>query len=66
VVPSLLVATTDTRHYIDLADDQYRFHGMIVESGQTGSVHGTNEYIGVESYRRVIDIAGEMIRRGTR
>ncbi len=66
VVPSLLVATTDTRHYIDLADDQYRFHGMIVESGQTSSVHGSNEYIGVESYRRTIDIAGEMIRRGAR
>ena len=66
VVPSLLVATTDTRHYIDLADDQYRFHGMIVESGQTSSVHGSNEYIGVESYRRAIDIAVEMIRRGAR
>jgi carboxypeptidase PM20D1 len=66
VVPSLLVATTDTRHYIDLADDQYRFHGMIIEAGQASSVHGTNEYIGVESYRKVIDIATEMIRRGTR
>ena len=41
VVPSLLVATTDTRHYIDLADNQYRFQGMMIESSQAavGSRH---------------------------
>lgn len=33
IVPSLLVATTDTRHYIDLTDDQYRFQGIRVASG---------------------------------
>ena len=66
VVPSLLVATTDTRHYVDLADDQYRFHGMIIEAGQASSVHGTNEYIGVDSYLKVIEIAREMMARGSR
>lgn len=65
-VPSLLVATTDTRHYIDLVDDQYRFHGMMIKAEQAKSVHGTNERIAVESYRGVIDIAREMMARGAR
>ena len=61
VVPSMLTATTDTRHYIQLAQDQYRFHGVMVESSQTPSIHGTGEYIGIDSYLRSIDIAREIL-----
>jgi carboxypeptidase PM20D1 len=61
VVPSLLTATTDTRHYIELARDQYRFHGVLVDSAQTPSIHGTGEYISVASYLRSIDIAREIL-----
>jgi len=64
VVPSLLIATTDTRHYIDLADNQYRFHGMLIDSGQAQSVHGTNEYIGVQSYVNTIAVARQMMQLG--
>jgi carboxypeptidase PM20D1 len=66
VVPSLLVATTDTRHYIDLADDQYRFHGMLLESTQASSVHGSNEYIAIDSYLNTIAIARHAMRLGAR
>lgn len=65
VVPSLLAATTDTRHYIDLADDQYRFHGVLIDTSQASSVHGTDEYVTVESFSRSISIAREMLRRGS-
>lgn len=61
VVPSLLVATTDTRHYIDLADDLYRFQGILVATSQASSVHGTNEYIDVQSYENAIAIARNMM-----
>lgn len=64
VVPSLLGATTDTRHYIDLADDQYRFHGMLVPLSDAGGVHGTNERISVESFENTVRIAEQMIRNG--
>jgi carboxypeptidase PM20D1 len=50
VVPSILMATTDTRHYIDLVDDQYRFKGVQVASSQATSIHGTDEYVDVASY----------------
>ena len=66
VVPSLLVATTDTRHYVDLSDNQYRFHGMLVALDQATSIHGTNEYVGVESYENSIEIARRMMKLGAR
>lgn len=61
VTPSLLTATTDTRHYIDVADHQYRFHGMSMTAAQTSSIHGTNEYISIESYLRSIAVARRML-----
>ena len=64
VVPSLLTATTDTRHYIDLADNQYRFHGVMIASSQVESVHGTDEYIDVASYEKSIEIARQMMKIG--
>jgi carboxypeptidase PM20D1 len=66
VTPSLLTATTDTRHYIDLSDNQYRFHGAMMPSSQAGSIHGTNEFIDVQSYENCILIAREMLLRGAR
>lgn len=66
VTPSLLVATTDTRHYIDLAADQYRFHGVMMASSQTASIHGTDEYISEDSYLKSIEIARQMMATGSR
>jgi carboxypeptidase PM20D1 len=66
VIPSLLVAITDTRHYTDIVDEQYRFHGMMVASSQATSIHGTNEYVGVESYARAVEIARGMMRLAAR
>ena len=65
IVPSLLTATTDTRHYVGLATDQYRFHGMLIDAAQASSVHGTGEYVGVQSYLDSIAVAREMLRLGT-
>ncbi|WP_165787120.1 M20/M25/M40 family metallo-hydrolase [Pseudohalioglobus lutimaris] len=65
-VPALLVATTDTRHYRNLADDHYRFHGMRMPLQLVGGIHGTDEQIGVESFTNTIRIAEEFIRNGSR
>ena len=62
----MLMATTDTRHYIDLADNQYRFHGVVVKAQQASSIHGTNEYIAVESYEKSIEVARRMLQLGAR
>lgn len=62
VLPSLLVATTDTRHYTDLADDHYRFHGMASTQADTQGIHGTDEKIRVDSFERAVEIAVGMLR----
>ena len=66
VVPSMLMAVTDTRHYIDLVDNQYRFHGVKMATSQATSIHGTDEYVDVESYEKSIEIARNMIELGAR
>lgn len=66
VTPSLLTATTDTRHYVDLVDNQYRFHGVLMASSQVSSIHGTNEYVDVQSYEKSIAIARQMMELGAR
>ena len=64
IVPSLLTATTDTRHYTDLVDNQYRFHGMMIAASQVKSIHGTDEYIGVDTYEKAIAVARQMMELG--
>jgi len=66
VVPSLLTATTDTRHYVDLAENHYRFHGVLMDASQANSIHGTDEYISVESYEKSIEVARQMLMLGSR
>ena len=61
-IPSLLQATTDTRHYVNLAKDQYRFHGNSIDASQARSVHGTNEYISERSYNNAIAVARGMLK----
>ena len=64
VVPAMLMAVTDTRHYIDLVANQYRFHGIKMATSQATSIHGTDEYVDVESYEKSIEIARGMIELG--
>jgi carboxypeptidase PM20D1 len=66
VVPSLLVATTDTRHYVDLARNQYRFHGMIVPMADVSGIHGTDEQLSVQGIENAVRVAEGMIRLGAR
>jgi carboxypeptidase PM20D1 len=66
VVPSMLMAVTDTRHYIDLVDNLYRFQGIALDSHQLTSIHGTDEFVAVDSYEKSIDIAARMIELAAR
>jgi len=62
VLPFLLAGATDIRHYVDLADNHYRFHGITIGLDQTGGIHGTDERVGVESFEAAVDIAVQMMR----
>ena len=61
ILPYMVPATTDVRHYVDLADNHYRFHGSLINVAQAAQVHGSNEQLGVESFERTVDIAAAMV-----
>jgi carboxypeptidase PM20D1 len=50
VVPGIMIAASDTRHYSKVADNSFRFNPFsIVPEDMTG-FHGTNESIAIDSF----------------
>ncbi len=56
VAPYLLIAQTDSRHFIPLSDAVYRFLGARVTGEELDGFHGTDESIAVSEYARAIKI----------
>ena len=54
VAPGLLVGTTDTRHYLDLADNSFRFLPLRIKPDDIGRFHGTDERISLSNYEEII------------
>lgn len=63
VLPGLVPGATDTRHFVDVADELLRFVPMHVGLEQVGGAHGRDERIAVEPLARSRAIAIEMVRR---
>jgi carboxypeptidase PM20D1 len=49
VVPGLTIAGTDSKHYLKVADDSYRFQYMMLTKEDSAGFHGTNERISIEN-----------------
>lgn len=62
VGPSLMVGATDSRHMEGLADDVYRFSALILDNEDTARIHGINERISIEDYKKSITYYGQLIR----
>ena len=60
--PNLLSGATDSRHYIPLTPNVYRFHPMRVKAEDLARVHGTNERIGVKNYAEVVRFYAQLMR----
>lgn len=52
--PFLLVALTDSKSFVNIADNIYRFHPAIYDRSDLKRLHGKNERIGVENYKKSI------------
>lgn len=61
VLPGLVVATTDTRHYQALVDDVYHFHPMRLPVSDAGRLHGTDERIAIENVTLAVRIYHELL-----
>lgn len=53
IVPSLMIAGTDSRHYYEITDASYRFAPVIFGPDDIGRLHGTNERIAVDDLIRM-------------
>ncbi len=62
VVPGMLTATTDSPHYAPVSENIYRFHPFSVDMELTGSIHGTNERISIESINTALELSKSLIK----
>ena len=54
VAPGLMVAATDSRHMLAIADHVYRFSPVRVKESDLSRFHGTDERISIENYAQMI------------
>lgn len=52
--PFLVIAATDSRHFMDVSDNIYRFSPMILKPDDLQRIHGINEKISIENYKNGI------------
>ncbi|MFN3405880.1 MAG: M20 family peptidase [Cytophagaceae bacterium] len=55
VSPYLVLATTDSKHYIKLTDNTYRFLPLLLEKSDLERIHGKDERISIDNYKRLIN-----------
>ena len=54
VAPSLLIAQTDSRHFRNVTENIFRFIPIRMDDKILGSMHGTNEKIGIHDFMESI------------
>lgn len=54
VAPSLVIATTDSRHFVPVSKNIYRFLPIRLKKEDTHRFHGKDERIGTEDYLQVV------------
>jgi len=54
VAPGLMIGATDTPHYLDLADNSFRFQPLRMTSDDVSRFHGTNERIAIDNFADII------------
>jgi carboxypeptidase PM20D1 len=65
VAPFVFVGATDSRHYIGLTKDIYRFVPLLTTPEDVARFHGTNERVGVENFARSADFYTQLIRNAS-
>jgi carboxypeptidase PM20D1 len=59
--PSLVIASTDSKHYAKIADNVYRFLPIRANSEDLSRIHGVNERISVTNYKECINFYYRLI-----
>lgn len=62
VAPFLMIGGTDSRHFVGLCDQVYRFLGATITPESLHRVHGIDEQISFEDYGRIVRIYARLLR----
>ena len=54
IVPSLMIAGSDSRYYSQYAGDSYRFQPFIVEADDLPRVHGKDERVSIDNLQKAV------------
>jgi len=62
VAPSLVLAATDSRYFVPISDQVYRFTPLWVTADDLKRIHGQNERISTEHYAQAVRFYIQLIR----
>lgn len=62
VAPSLMLGTSDAQHYRCLSENIYRFLPIQLKSEDLKMIHGSNEKISIENYKRSINFYYHLLK----
>jgi len=62
VAPSLVIATTDSKHFVGVAKNLYRLNPHRLGKDDLSMIHGVNEKISLENYDECIKFYMQLIR----
>ena len=66
VAPGMMVAATDSRHMLAIADHVYRFSPVRATDKDLSRFHGTNERVSIENYAQMIAFYHRLITSASR
>lgn len=61
LTPTLVVAGTDSRSMEPVSEDVYRFMPMHFTLKEAAMIHGTNEHMAIDNFKRMIDFYARLI-----
>ncbi|MEQ8416882.1 MAG: M20 family peptidase [Imperialibacter sp.] len=62
VTPGLLGGGTDTKHYRNVSENQYRFFPIRLSPDNATGFHGINEHLAVDNYKEVVQFFHQLIK----
>lgn len=65
LAPMLVLGGTDSRNMEPVSEDVYRFMPMHFSLEESAMIHGTNEHMTIDSFRRMIDFYARLIATST-
>ena len=62
VCPGMCIAGTDSKYYQSISPNLYRFFPAVLSKNDLSSIHGVNESISVDSYKKMIQFYVSLLR----